>query len=114
MTPVSPKRQRLGPKDRSQIERRVEMREERTAAGRLPLEVVTEPLGIDGKKKEVSLSCEMGRQRAGKLMACGKMDEAVAEIVRPPGEAPLALCLLEGGLGQDFVDGLCHGFKRES
>jgi hypothetical protein len=107
---VIPERQRLGPEHGGEIEWGIEMGEKGPTARGLPFEVMAKPVRIDSNEDETCLTLEVRRQRAGKLMVSGKMDEAVAEIVGGASETPLSLGLAEGGLGQDFIDGLCHGF----
>jgi hypothetical protein len=111
MEAVISKRQCLGPQYCGKVERGIKMGKERAAARSLPFQVSAKPLGIDGNEDEILLPLEMRRQRAGKLVLGGKMDEAVAEIVGRPRKTPVSLGLLKGGLGQDFIDGLCHGFR---
>jgi len=40
------------------------------------------------------------------------MNEAVAEVVASPQETPLAPRGVEGGFGEDLVDGFGHGVLR--
>ena len=82
MDAIRAERQGFDETHRTQQERPVEMREERSAARRLETQGLPERLGADGDQEEIAPPSEMLRRRLGKLFGGREMNEAVAQIRR--------------------------------
>ena len=67
--------------DRFEGKRAIEMREQVTAAGRLPFEGLAQPLRIDGDEQQILLPGVIFGEGARDLVSRRQMDEAIAEIV---------------------------------
>jgi hypothetical protein len=89
---------------RAEIEFAIEMRKQFVVAGGFPAQRVAQRVGVDLDQEQSGLPEEMLPGRLRHLRRCGKMNEAVADIV---GAAPihaLPFGLAPGRSGTDFVD----------
>jgi hypothetical protein len=111
MAAVVTKRQRLDEEHVLKVQRAVEMREEVTAAGRLPSEAVPQSFRIDREQEEVIAPGEVGCQGSRHLPSRREMDEAVTEIVGRAFETTLAPRSLQSGLVANLVDRFAHGMR---
>src|ERR1700759_1858882 len=105
MAAIGAKGQGLDFRDGGQIERVIEMREQRAAARGLPFQACAERLGFEAHQQQVVLSGKMLRGCLLRLRGGGEMDIAVGEIDRRTAEDAGALGLTPEGRGDDLVDG---------
>src|SRR5437762_2701667 len=68
-------RQRIDAVGGLHIQRRVEMREQRAAARRLPLQLVAERIGVNRDQHEIALAGKPFCRGLGSLLGGGEMDE---------------------------------------
>src|SRR5258708_11730548 len=80
------------------------MRKQLVVARGLPAQRVPQRVGVDLDQEQPGLPKEMLPRRLGHLRGCGKMNEAVADIVGAAPVHALPLGLAPGRSGTDFVD----------
>ena len=91
--PVRPQRESFHHLHRVQVKLAVEVREQRSAARRLPPQPVPETACLDGDEEQIALAKEVLLCRFNHLGGGGKMDEAVAAIDRAAMERAEAFSL---------------------
>ena len=62
--------QRLHRDHMRKVESSIEMGEQLASARRLPVELLSQPVGVNGDKNQISLSHEVGGQGSGDLVPC--------------------------------------------
>lgn len=77
MGTVAVERQRLDPRDGRHVEIAIQMRKQRAAPRRLPLEGIAQLCGIDVQQHQAGLTGEMLCRRFSGLIGRGKMNEAI-------------------------------------
>ena len=80
MATVRSQRQRLGPQDRRQIERLVEVWKQFAGASRFPFQRVAEPSHIDSDEQQVVDPGKVPGGGLAELYAGGKMDVPVVSV----------------------------------
>lgn len=80
MQAIGAKRQRRDPEGAGRIKAGIEMGEESTAPGGLPLHILSKGLAVEGGQQQVTLPGEMLRSRLPHLRGGGEMDVAIGNI----------------------------------
>src|SRR4051812_28629310 len=98
MNPVRPEGQVFRPAHGADGERAVEMREERAASRRFPLEDIPQRRWVYRKKNDVGLPCTVLARAFGQLLGRGEVGKTVLPVLRGagigasrPGFIPLVL-----------------------
>ncbi|GCC47837.1 hypothetical protein chiPu_0032070, partial [Chiloscyllium punctatum] len=92
--------------DRAEVEFAIEMWKQFVIARPLPTQGIAERIGVDRDQEQAGLSVVMLARGLGDLRGRGKMDEAVAIVVRTAPVHALPLGFAPGRSGGDFID---HG-----